>query len=203
MLFILTGDVQIGKTRFLEDLVAQMRKQEIACYGVLAPGVWVDHGPQVQKRYEKIGIDNLMLPQGERVPFARRRDLKATDVADTTSTLQSDSAQLAWAIDDRAIVEVNRHFDDLTNLVDGSNGGSEKGLLLIDEFGRLELLHDKGLTSAMKLLKRGATSLWPHAILVVREYLLDRSIELFGEAWGDHRIMAPDENFIEEIQSRY
>ena len=84
MLFLLTGDVQIGKTRWLERLAAELSGDGVQVAGVLAPGVWRvrephevpgERGLAGEGRFEKLGIDNVLLPGGERVPFARRRDL--------------------------------------------------------------------------------------------------------------------------------
>lgn len=77
MLFLLTGEVQIGKTRWLESLVAELGAFGVPCAGVLAPGQWVPStGPHADANgFEKLGIDNVLLPGGERVPFARRGDL--------------------------------------------------------------------------------------------------------------------------------
>jgi hypothetical protein len=77
MLFLLTGEVQIGKTRWLEKLVADLAERGVLCAGVLAPGQWVaSAGERADGNgYEKLGIDNVLLPGGERVPFARRDDL--------------------------------------------------------------------------------------------------------------------------------
>ncbi len=38
MLFVLTGDVQTGKTRWLHDLVEEIASRGVLCEGVLAPG---------------------------------------------------------------------------------------------------------------------------------------------------------------------
>ena len=119
MLFLLTGDVQIGKTRWLERLAAELSGDGVQVAGVLAPGVWRvrephevpgERGLAGEGRFEKLGIDNVLLPGGERVPFARRRDLALAEGSfDPTS--QSASAQLAWEIADEAIARVNAHFD--------------------------------------------------------------------------------------------
>lgn len=119
MLFLLTGDVQIGKTRWLERLAAELAGDGVPVAGVLAPGVWRvrephevpgERGLAGEGRFEKLGIDNVLLPGGERVPFARRRDLALAEGSfDPTS--QSASAQLAWEIADEAIARVNAHFD--------------------------------------------------------------------------------------------
>ena len=103
MLFILTGDIQIGKTRWLKSTCRKLAADGIPCAGVVAPGVWVpsEHGDA--NGFEKLGIDNLLLPQGGRIPFARRRDLaQAEGTFDPNS--QSAQMQLGWEISDDATV---------------------------------------------------------------------------------------------------
>lgn len=118
MLFLLTGDVQIGKTRWLEDLCASLQAAGTCAAGVVAPGQWVPrpegqpggkHGFDGAGRFEKLGIDNVLLPQGERIEFARRRDLAAKGKAFAEGT-QAKAAKLGWAISDTAIAQVNAHF---------------------------------------------------------------------------------------------
>lgn len=120
MLFILTGDVQSGKTRWLERLVAELAADGVESRGVLAPGVWrprVDGDDGGQRplgsgegAYEKLGIDNVLLPQGERLRFARRRDLAERD-GQLNPASQSAAAQLAWEISEEALARVNAHFE--------------------------------------------------------------------------------------------
>ena len=64
MLFLLTGEVQIGKTRWLESLVTELADRGVPCAGVLAPGRWVpSEGEHADENgYEKLGIDNVLLP---------------------------------------------------------------------------------------------------------------------------------------------
>ena len=118
MLFLLTGDVQIGKTRWLESLCASLQAAGTCVAGVVAPGQWVPrpegqpggkHGFDGAGRFEKLGIDNVLLPQGERIEFARRRDLAAKGKAFAEGT-QAKAAKLGWAISDTAIAQVNAHF---------------------------------------------------------------------------------------------
>ena len=118
MLFLLTGDVQIGKTRWLENLCASLQAAGTCVAGVVAPGQWVPrperqpggkHGFDGAGRFEKLGIDNVLLPQGTRIEFARRRDLAADDKAFAEGT-QAKAAKLGWAISDTAIAQVNAHF---------------------------------------------------------------------------------------------
>ncbi|WP_417165218.1 hypothetical protein [Senegalimassilia anaerobia] len=118
MLFLLTGDVQIGKTRWLENLCASLQAAGTCVAGVVAPGQWVPrpegqpggkHGFDGAGRFEKLGIDNVLLPQGKRIEFARRRDLAAKSKA-FAEGMQAKAAKLGWAISDTAIAQVNSHF---------------------------------------------------------------------------------------------
>ena len=81
MLFLLTGDVQIGKTRWLERLAAELSGDGVQVAGVLAPGVWRvrephevpgERGLAGEGRFEKLGIDNVLLPSWLRFPRERR-----------------------------------------------------------------------------------------------------------------------------------
>ena len=121
MLFLLTGDVQIGKTRWLEDLCTSLQAAGTCVAGVVAPGQWVPrpegqpggkHSFDGAGRFEKLGIDNVLLPQGKRIEFARRRDL-AVDGKAFTEGKQAKAAKLGWAISDTAIAQVNAHFAEL------------------------------------------------------------------------------------------
>lgn len=197
MLFLLTGDVQIGKTRWLERLCADLANSGVCVAGVVAPGQWVPrpegepggkHGFDGAGRFEKLGIDNVLLPQGERIEFARRRDLASAGQAFAEGS-QAKAAQLGWAISDEAIAQVNQHFAELaatSRIAPGS-------FLVVDELGRLELLRGCGLTNAVTLLDAGPTPAFPHALAVVRETLLDEAVRRFEPAWGEPRPIAPDD----------
>ncbi|MCI2241167.1 hypothetical protein [Adlercreutzia faecimuris] len=192
MLFVLTGRIQVGKTRWLEGLAGDLVAAGVPVRGVLAPGDWVaSDGPRADAHgFEKRGIDQVLLPQGERIPFARRRDLaEAAGIADAAS--QSAQAQLGWAIDDAALAHVNAHLASLAPLADAS--GVAPGLLVVDELGRLELECGGGLVEALALLDRGPRPAWPHALAVARDRLADRAAERLGAAWGGARAIAPDE----------
>lgn len=183
MLFILTGDVQIGKTRWLTKLVDELCDAHISCYGTLAPGKWVLKDSQ---KREKIGIDNILLPQNESLPFAVRRDL----VQDSTGASQSAQAGLGWEIRDHSITKVNNHYK---SIADQATATSEArpGLLVIDELGRLELLEGKGLSEALSLVKRGPTVLYEHGLIVVRKWLLDKAVFHVESSWGKPEIIEP------------
>ncbi len=201
MLFLLTGEVQIGKTRWLEKLVANLAERGVLCAGVLTPGQWVASAGEHAdgNGYEKLGIDNGLLPGGERVPFARRGDLARAD-----GTFDEDSqaarAELAWHISDVAIEHVNAHFRKLRSLVraeavsesEAPRRSSQPGLLVVDALGRLEIWRGGGLTEAVALLAEGPSAAFPHALVVVRDYLADDAEALLAEAWPDRMRIAPD-----------
>ncbi|MDO4443250.1 MAG: hypothetical protein Q4B69_05180 [Slackia sp.] len=198
MLLLLTGDVQIGKTRWLQKAVAFLEQAGISCQGVLAPGTWVEKD---DGSLDKTGIDNLLLPGHEIVPFARRADIaQKSGCFDAES--QAAKAGLKWHISDDAIARVNEHFrmlrtgeaarnqnDERASRVDG------KAILFIDELGQLELLRDEGLTEAVSLLAQGPRDAYEHAIVIARdkfglpEYVEDR----FGAIWGGSVRISPDD----------
>lgn len=200
MLFLLTGEVQIGKTRWLESLVTELADCGVPCAGVLAPGQWVpSEGEHADENgYEKLGIDNVLLPDGERIPFARRGDLARADGTFDEES-QAARAELAWHIDDEAIARVNTHFNEIATHA----SAAAPGLLIVDELGRLEIWRGGGLTSAMALLAQGPTTAFPHALVVVRDYLLDDAEALFAEAWPDRCRIKPNDAAREAILAAF
>lgn len=201
MLFLLTGDVQIGKTRWLENLCASLQAAGTCVAGVVAPGQWAPrpegqpggkHGFDGTGRFEKLGIDNVLLPQGTRIEFARRRDLAAKSKAFTEGT-QAKAAKLGWAISDTAIAQVNAHFATLAKQAANETRLAPRAVLVVDELGRLELLHGCGLTNALAILDAGPTPQFPHAIAVVRETLLDEARRRFEPRWGKATVIGPDD----------
>ena len=200
MLFLLTGEVQIGKTRWLESLVTELADCGVSCVGVLAPGQWVPaEGEHADANgFEKLGIDNVLLPSGERIPFARRGDLARADGTFDEES-QAAKAELAWHIDDAAIDRVNAHFNEIATHA----SVAAPGLLIVDELGRLEIWRGGGLTSAMALLAQGPTTTFPHALAVVRDYLLDDAEALLAEAWPDRCRIKPNDAAREAILAAF
>lgn len=218
MLFLLTGDVQIGKTRWLENLCASLQAAGTCVAGVVAPGQWVPrpegqpggkHGFDGAGRFEKLGIDNVLLPQGKRIEFARRRDLTAKSKAFTEGT-QAKAAKLGWAISDTAIAQVNAYFAALAKqagITPADNGAdtptaaptstetrlAPRAMLVVDELGRLELLRGCGLTNTLAILDAGPTPQFPHAIAVVRKTLLNEARRRFEPRWGEPIAIGPDD----------
>ena len=194
MLFILTGAIQIGKTRWLQQTLRELENRGVLPYGVIAPGTWIEHAGDQGVSYEKTGINNELLPQHEIMPFARRSDL-VDDRSVQERCTQSQRAQLMWAIDDSAIARVNAHFDAIAQA-----DITKPGLLVIDEFGRLELLAGEGLTSALQLIDRGPTQPLPHALIVVRDQLLAQAKTRFADSgWGEIRPIAPGDEATREL----
>jgi hypothetical protein len=212
MLFILSGDVQIGKTRWLESLTDELLSQSVPVAGVLSPGDWRENelqgdGPVIGddgiERY-KLGINVRFLPQGTTIPFARWHGCSDS----STGCTQSRSAHLSWDIDDQAIERVNAFFDSLESSVTDDNyqdmimasTPKKQGLLVVDELGQLELMRNGGYVSAMHMLEKGPNTCFPHALIVVRSWLLDSAREHFKSAWPDCCVIAPDDDARQTIK---
>ena len=181
MLYFLTGNVQTGKTRWLMRHIEKLEVEGTQVCGVVAPGVWKKH----PDGFEKLGIDNLLLPEKRLIPFARRDDLARPE--DKQYASQSEQARLHWVINDDAIAHVNEHFDELARIESPGNR-----ILVVDELGRLELEYGAGLTSAVALVDRGATPAFPHAIVVVRAELLEAAKARFANApWNGMQDLLP------------
>ena len=213
MLFVLTGKIQTGKTRWLERLIDRLETQGSRCAGVVAPGVWrrhivrkaatkLDNDANNLENFEKLGIDNVLLPDGIRIAFARRADLACAEGTFDEDS-QSAHAGLGWAIDDRAIEQVNAHFAALACQANKANetdrDPTHPSLLIVDELGRLELLRGEGLSEAMLLLTCGPSKTFPHALVVVREDLLAFAREFLEPVWGKLIVIFPDETSAERV----
>lgn len=208
MLFVLTGEVQVGKTRWLEGVLDELAALGVVAEGVLAPGVWRETVPAdpggpsrpgaPEPRFEKLGIDNRLLPDGPVISFARRRDLAREAGA---GGLRSQSARmgLGWEISEAALSQVNAHFDELAELSARSESpgapaaSAAARLLVVDELGRLELERAGGLSSALSLLAAGPTPRHPHAVAVVRACLLPAAREHLEPTWGNIVPIGPDD----------
>ena len=229
MLFVLTGDVQTGKTRWLHDLVEDIAARGVLCEGVLAPGVWRKRTEDEMAKlaagaatgadaaaglggasaYEKLGIENRLLPDGPTIVFGRRRDLVEGGGAPAGS--QSEKARLGWAISDEAICRVNVHLEGLAACSDAPVSAEERhrlpfadegpaagfpspsAFLVVDELGILELKRGGGLTGALQLLETGPTARHPHALAVVRSHLVEDARAKLEPAWGPLSAIGPDE----------
>lgn len=175
MMLILTAPIQTGKTRWLEALIAELASRGVASYGVVAPGRW--HREPEGGELVKDGIDNVLLPSGERVRLA-----EAARGHDGT-------AGLGWSFDADVLARVDGYFAELALQADGA-----PGLLVVDELGPLELKRGEGLVHAVRLLERGPAPAWLHAIVVVRPALVLLAKERFQAAWGDLEPIVPGDD---------
>ena len=205
MLFILTGTIQTGKTRWLQQLIADLERHGVTPCGVVAPGTWIEHRlADGSIDYEKTGIDNELLPTHERISFARRADL-ATREGTFDAHSQSAQLKLAWSIEDAAIDAVNSHFGRLRDEArqpdpDARRLLSNRNLLIVDELGRLELSADKGLIRAMELLDDGRGDAFDHALIVVRKQLAECAFNRFSHVdWGGMKAIAPTDEDKSEV----
>lgn len=125
----------------------------------------IEHECCQRQGYEKLGINNLLLPENVMVPFAQRADIARTNgtYADLS---QAGRVGLGWHIDDAAIARVNEH---LSSIEKRAEDDKRRKLLIIDELGRLELDHESGLVEAMRLLRNGPYASMKDALVVVRE----------------------------------
>lgn len=166
MLYFLTGGIQTGKTRWLEGAIGELAVSGVPSYGVIAPGRWAQRG----SGFEKLGIDNVLLPHGERLAFA-------------------EPGNPGWDFNQDAIERVNEHMASLADMRELA----DPGLLVIDELGWMELQKGVGLVAAMELLDAGACPTFSHALAVVRESLLPTAFERFSSAkWHGLRAILPE-----------
>ena len=192
MLFILTGKIQTGKTRWLQRFVEEVEREGGRCDGVIAPGDWRRVGEgESGPTYEKFGIFNEMLPGHERVVFAVRRDLVGEGGRPGARGVPeagcSPRAGFGWAFRDEALRRVDEWFVRIGKTAAGP------GVLVVDELGRLELEMGEGLANALRMVDEEPTEAHPVALTVVREDLLGLAEERFSEAWGDVREILPDD----------
>lgn len=202
MLFFLTGNIQIGKSRWLKHLVSQLKAHEIDSYGVISPGDWVcSDGPNANSDgFEKLGINSILLPENELITFARRRDLALEEGA-YSSDSQSAKAGLGWEISDEAISKVNNHFEKIAET--HKTNTDKPSFLIVDELGCLELIKNQGLSSAVSLLEKGPTTKFPSALAVVREDYLPLAESRFSLAWEEMCSIAPDNKALKYILETY
>lgn len=190
MLFVLTGQVQTGKTRWLRNLVLCLNTVDFTSYGLLTPGIW----RRTDTSFEKLGIEAVLLPQSQTIPFAQRVDLV---LPEEQISKKSRALGLHWRIYEEALRQINDHFCALEKESFDAGAATEprkKGLLLVDELGRLELEGEPGgLTAALNLLDRGPSTLYEHALIVVRSSLYAQAEARFSESWRGVQALYPTE----------
>ena len=189
MLYVATGKKQTGKTRWLQASIEALNNKGVVCSGVITPGIWKSQSDeQAGFSYEKLGIQAVLLPENQNLLFAERVDI-AQKSGRYSSEWASSKANLSWSISDEALDIINSHL-----LTIGTTGcQSITGLLVIDEIGPLEFKRKEGLAQALVLLKEGPKPLFQHAMIIVREQLLEQALDSFSDAWGGSHIISCDE----------
>lgn len=140
MLYIVTGDVQCGKTHWLTGLVNELAEKGAHYCGVLAPGKWDHDG----KKFVKRGFNNLLLPSLEVVEIAIRADFKD----DKCQKFFNPYNTKKWLFDDDGINRVNTHFKYIYDeVMQKKNFDKYSGLIyVVDELGPIELENNSGIT---------------------------------------------------------
>lgn len=151
MIFILSAPVHSGKTTWLSQVVAGLKKQGRICKGILTYAVFEDD--------RRIGYDIENIETGGRQAFIRR-------VGYGVAFEDSDVYLRDYHFSSVVIEEVNQMLKDSV--------GTD--IVVIDEIGPLEL-RDKGFFPAVSFLISHRP---PCLIMVVRDTILSDVILQFG-----------------------
>lgn len=200
-LFVLTGKVQQGKTRWLETQLAALQAAGVGVHGLLAPGIWEPAAVSEEHPhgFEKRGIDWVFYPTHERLTYAVRTDLLAETAGWAQVPPTFDGSTMEWTFSTDAFARANAFFAALGEGGEGEASGAASGaeaarLLVVDEIGRLEV-RGRGLAQAVTLIEQAQAAGFSHALAVVREALVESVLDLpMAQAWGsDVCVITPDD----------
>ncbi|MFZ6020899.1 MAG: nucleoside-triphosphatase [Chloroflexota bacterium] len=127
-LWIISGEIGQGKTRWCERLIQLAREADWQVSGVLSPGVF-------QEGY-KVGIEALDLRSGERRLLARRRQVNQAGLIHTRE----------WQFETETVEWGNTLFQQAVPC----------DLLVVDEIGPLELEQGRGWSAALPAIESRA-----------------------------------------------
>lgn len=65
-IYIITGDVETGKTRWLQGAIDFLNSEDKVVAGAITPGIWKDG--------HKLGIDAVLLPGFQKFNLAMRNE---------------------------------------------------------------------------------------------------------------------------------
>jgi nucleoside-triphosphatase len=142
MIVLLTGESGCGKTTLCTRVVAALKSRGVNVAGVLTLPRFA------AQRGEKIGMDVENVRTGERVALAER------------VAVGKGTANLAWKFDDAGLARGTQILRDATPC----------DMLVVDELGPLELIHNEGWIVALDILEAGR---YRAALVVVRPSLLE------------------------------
>ncbi len=168
-LFVMTGQIGCGKTTWIRHFL-QRYEDDLDIAGVYTPAVFEGD--------TKTAIDAELLPTHERFLFAPRK-----------TGLNPDGTQRqGWDFQDDAMSRINEHL--------ASSVCQDCELLIIDEFGWLELFRNEGYVEGLRLIDSAVP---PAALLVIREDLLEPAHKRWGE-FTELSCEADPEEFFERVK---
>jgi len=129
-LALVTGNIEVGKTTVVQQVVALARAQGYVCAGIWSPARVVGR--------QKVGIEAVDLRSGERRLLAQ---MAAKQASEQMGRYTFDPAVLAWA-----------------NQVLAAAILARPDLLVVDEVGPLELEWGSGLSPVLEPLAAGRVS---------------------------------------------
>ncbi len=142
MILILTGESGCGKTTLCQRVVAALKARGVNVAGVLTlPRLAAQRG-------EKIGMEVEDVRTGERVALAER------------VAVGKGTANLSWQFDASGVERGEQIL----------RAATPCDVLVVDELGPLELIHNQGWISALNILRAGN---YRGALVVVRPSLLE------------------------------
>jgi hypothetical protein len=189
MLYLLTGDIESGKTSWLKRVVATLQARSVPLYGFISPAVFKEHGQTL----EKVAIDCQLLPEKTVMRFGWRDDEADNRGGDQPSSLSASlhtsAIKLRWRFDDAVLCVLNHRLA----IYDQEH--PVPGLFIVDELGFLEFRSQEGVREALRIFDEGC---YQDAIAVIRPSLLDEAYARWTSgAGGDGcvKIIQPSEMF--------
>jgi nucleoside-triphosphatase THEP1 len=159
MIGLVTGEIGVGKTTVCRRALGLLRGQGVAARGVLSPA-------RLDASGAKIGIDAVDVATCERRELADY----VPEGGETIGSYTFRQETLVWAI------------AQLKAAVAAPRPGGDAGLLVVDEIGPLELVHQGGFAAILEPLADPKRV--PHALIVVRRQYVDVLECLLGRSDG-------------------
>ena len=165
-LYVMTGQIQTGKTTWLKAFLNKASDENMRIDGLITPAIF-ENG-------QKTGIEAYLLPEKEKFLLAKKRFIDSEIAHKNDQAVCEKDKKLGYEFSGQSIERINAH---LHYCVGAQN-------LVIDEIGPLEMMQGKGYTEALKLLDESAVT---NAIVVIRPSLLNAA----AKRWGEFEILTP------------